>query len=180
MLDKPCRLWALTSESILSQMGTIDWNEKLILNQRSPCPRCHPLLRSPRRAAGGRLSAGRLWPGLSGSPLPPPGVWPGWGTRGTQLCFGSPAVGPHSRLSSTARGLVGSREKRAAPRAPPPQLRHRGDANRGAGPGVPKLWVPSPEYKCGGQPSSFGALTFRRFLLDRLGERPGRVGAACN
>ena len=33
VLDKPCRLWALTSESILSQMGTIDWNEKLILNQ---------------------------------------------------------------------------------------------------------------------------------------------------
>lgn len=31
-LDKPCRQ-ALTSESILSQMGTIDWNEKLILNQ---------------------------------------------------------------------------------------------------------------------------------------------------
>lgn len=33
VLDKLCPLWALTSESILSQMGTIDWNEKLILNQ---------------------------------------------------------------------------------------------------------------------------------------------------
>lgn len=30
---EPCRLWALNSESILSQMVTIDWNEKLILNQ---------------------------------------------------------------------------------------------------------------------------------------------------
>lgn len=33
MFDKPCRLRALTSESILSQMGTMEWNEKLILNQ---------------------------------------------------------------------------------------------------------------------------------------------------
>lgn len=33
VFDKPCRLRALTSESILSQMGTMEWNEKLILNQ---------------------------------------------------------------------------------------------------------------------------------------------------
>lgn len=144
-------------------------------------PRCHPLLRSPGRAAGGRAKCGAA----VARPLrvpPSTGVWPGWGTRGTQLCFGSPAVGPHSRLSSTARGLAGSRGKRAAPRAPPhqPQLRHRGDANRGAGPGVPNLWMPSPEYNCGGQPSSFGALTFRRLLWIVLGSGLAVTGAACN
>ena len=115
---------------------------------------------------------GRLWPGHSGSPRHR-GCGRVGGHAGRNCASGRPQWGP-TLASPPPPGAWLDIGRRGQHRVyPPPQLRHRGDANRGAGPGVPKIRVPSPEYKCDGQPSSFGALTFRRYLLDRLGERPG-------
>lgn len=139
-------------------------------------PRCHPLLRSPRRAAGGRAKRRAAAVG----PLrDPAGVWRGGGhpgpNRASDTC--RPLEGPSLGLTSSRQGLRGVLAEAGAhlgslrPDTEGTQIGERSVSNLRA--------LGSPECDCGEGPCSFGALP-RRLLPDcpgggvGEGEGPGR------